>query len=235
MMKFIRNNKKDKNEKVDFNNPKDWFYDRYLARTVEANRYLMAFIVTSVLLALTLVTFLFLMPLKNTIMEPYVILVDNISGVTATLTAVKTADLQDHTPVVRYFLAKYVEAREGYSAATVNEYIERVQAFSTPDVFTAFQNSWNDPAHQEALKLLGTQGKTDIEILSVTFPLPDIAHIRFVRKDQQAGVVVQSSTWLATLKIEQMKEIDDTLVVANPLGIVVTHYQLIKEGNNALH
>jgi type IV secretory pathway component VirB8 len=213
----------------------DWFYDRYLAREVEAKRYLIISILLAVLLAVTVIGWVIILPLKRTVMEPYVVLVDNITGITASLTAAKANDLTEQAPVVRYFLAKYAQAREGYSAATIDAQIDLVRALSTPEVFLAYQAEWNDSMHKEQRASLGPQGEISTEILSVTFPLPNIAHVRYIVDEKRAGVTVAQSTWLATLKMDQVQEIDDSLAALNPLGLVIVNYETVRESNHALH
>ena len=167
-------------------------------------------------------------------MEPYVVLVDNSTGVTATLTAAKSSDLSEHTTVTRYFLSKYVQAREGYNALTTEKQIDLVQAFSSPEEFVTFQGEWGDIKRQEEREVLGLQGELSVEVLSVTFPLQDVAHVRYLLSERHAGNSVGKSMWLATLKLTQVAEVDNQLAVLNPLGLVITNYETIKEANHAL-
>lgn len=217
-----------------FNAAQDWFYDRYHARETEAKRYLVMSIVFATLLGICLVGLLILLPLKRTIMEPYVVLIDNVTGITATLTSSKASDFTEHTTVTRYFLSRYVKAREGYTAATIPQQINLVRAFSTPEAFVTFKNEWEDIKHQEERQALSSQGELNAEILSVTFPLPDIAHVRYMLTERRAGNSMRKSTWLATLKLAQVAEVDIQLAELNPLGLVITHYETTKESNHVL-
>lgn len=212
----------------------DWFYDRYLAREVEATRYLWLSVGLGVLLTLSLLGWIVMLPLKKTIMEPYVVLVDNIHGMTATLTAAKTADLTEQAPVVRYFLAKYVQARAGYHTATLEGQMDLIHALSTPDVFLTYQSEWNDPLQQAQRAALGAQGALSVKILSVTFPLPNVAHVRYMLEEKRNGIGVRQSTWLATLKVDQVQEVDDSLAALNPLGLVVVNYETVRESEHEL-
>ena len=223
-----------KNSEKPLSDSQGWFYDRYLAREVEARRYLLLCGLLGGLLALSIIVWIILLPLKRTLMEPYVVLIDDISGITATLTAAKTSDLAEHTPVQRYFLAKYVQAREGYNLATVEQQIDRVKAFSSPEAFATFQGEWENPQHQEERQKLGLQGEQLAEILSVTFPLPEIAHVRYTLTEKRSGNVMNSSTWLATLKLAQVEEVDNQLAILNPLGLVIINYETIRESNHVL-
>lgn len=211
-----------------------WFYDRYLAREVEAQRYLWLCGLLCVLLIISFIAWVILLPLKKTITEPYVVLIDDATGVTATLTAVKTNELAEHTPVLRYFLAKYVQAREAYHPATLAQQIDVVRAFSSPEVFVNFQGQWNETYPEEKRQTLNIQDDFSVEILSVTFPLTDIAHVRYILQTRHTGNVVNSSTWLATLKISQADEVDSRLAVLNPLGLVITNYETISELNHEI-
>ena len=190
----------------------DWFYDRYLAREVEAKRYYVLCYLLAALLGFSLIAWIVLLPFKRTIMEPYVVLIDDINGITATLTAAKSIDLSEHIPVMRYFLAKYVQAYESYNSGMSGTQFELIRAFSSPKTFMDFKNEWENDRTEIA-----------VEILSVTFPTIDVAHVRYIAQEQ---------TWLATLKLAQVTEVDDSLAVLNPLGIVVTDYKTIRESNH---
>lgn len=211
-----------------------WFYDRYLSREVEAQRYLYLSMLLGLLLSLSLIAWIILLPLKRTVTEPYIMLIDNIAGTTATLTAAKTEDVFAHSTVVRYFLAKYVQAREGYHTTTLEQQIDLVRAFSSPEAFMTFQREWEEPLRQEQRQALHTQDEVTAEILSVTFPLSDVAHVRYKLNIRRAGHLTQANTWLATLKISQAQEIDNQLAILNPLGLVVTHYTTVMESNYEL-
>ena len=190
----------------------DWFYDRYLAREVEAQRYYVLCYVLAGIIVLSLLTLIILLPLKRTVMEPYVVLIDDINGITSTLTAAKSLELSEHIPVMRYFLAKYVQAYESYNTVTATAQFDLVRAFSSPETFMEFKNAWGTEREERTT-----------EILSVTFPEIDVAHVRYILQEQ---------TWLATLKLAQVAEVDDSLAVLNPLGLVVTDYKTIRESSH---
>ena len=222
---------KAKNDAFDIKQ-QDWFYDRYTAVKIEAKRYFTLTITLSATLALTVIGWIIILPLKQTVTEPYVILVDNVSGITSTLTAAQAEDFKKHTPVVRYFLSKYTQAHDSYSIATAETQYGFVRAFSTPEVFSTFQTEWKDPKLKELMQTLGAQGEIAVEVVSVTFPQPDIAHVRYVQKIMKEGNTLKRSTWLATLKIDQLEEVDEAIAILNPLGLVITHYQRTRESEN---
>ncbi len=56
-----------------------------------------------------------LSPLKT--VEPFMVRVDNATGIVETVTALSAATGTYEEPVTKYFAARYVRAREGYTAA----------------------------------------------------------------------------------------------------------------------
>lgn len=201
---------------------KGWFYDRCLAKEVEARRYLILSLVLSGLLALSLIGWIIMLPFKTTVMEPYVVLVDDVTGITSTLTKVSSTNFKDHAPVVKYFLNRYVRAREGYYHGADLSQKNIIKAFTSPEEYKHYESELN-MNHEEN----NDKGRIKIDVFSVTFPFENIAHVRFTKQFEN----MNKSTWLATLQIDQMDEIDGNLAEINPLGLVVINYEAIKEGD----
>lgn len=210
----------------------DWFQDRYLSIKSEAKRYFLLTLVLAGLLGSTLIAWMILLPLKSTVMEPYVILVDNVSGITSTLTAASSEEFGKNSPVIRFFLTKYVQAHDSYSLATAETQYDMVRSFSSPTVFNAFKAEWGSEELKDLMNKLGPQGALGVDVVSVTFPEKNIAHVRYIQKISREGNVLTRSTWLATLKFDHLEEVDEVIASINPLGLVVTHYQRVRESEN---
>lgn len=200
----------------------DWYHDRYLVVAIEAKRYFILSILLGSLLMASFISWIITLPLKKTILEPYVIFIDNVTGVTSTLTRASMADYAQDAPVIKYFLARYVRVREGYNDSDLHIQKSIIKAFTSADTYKYFESELAIDREENR-----KNDRTNIDVLSVTFPFKNIAHVRYAKQTENG----LKSTWLATLEIDQMSEINESLAEINPLGLVVLNYETIKEGD----
>lgn len=207
----------------------DWFYDRYLSTQVEANRYLLLSIVLTTLLILSIITLFSLMPLKVKETQPFVLTIDNTTGVTTVLTPIK--DLQRSTlkEVTKYFLSQYLQIRESYHFEQLNEHAAFISAFSTKEGYQHYIKKLDVNDLNSIVNRLGKQDVMDARILSVTFPYENMASIRFAI--EKNGTIAGQHIWLATVKFQYADDIPLTMEQReiNPIGLFVTDYQLTQE------
>lgn len=181
-----------------------------------------------------------LAPLKT--VEPYLIRVDSSTGIAETLTK---NDLQntkwsesEHEAIDRYFLTKYVRAREGYNyALRVQQYLD-VSVMSSAAIAAAYQQYANRDNPNSPLNLLGRNKIAEVRIKSISWPQSDdpqskVAYVRFLRQVStidSTGQHFQPEHLLATINYRYINaEIDNEARQSNPLGFLVTAYQVTSE------
>lgn len=208
-----------------FAEAKRWDQDR-LASALKSRRLAWGVAATAGVLAIAgVVAVAGLTPLKR--VEPFVIRVDQATGAVDLARGLTEASgpVRYEEAVSKYFLARYVRAREGYLDAAAEENFRQVSILSAP----AEQRRWADlfrgtnPTSPQ--NLYGPQAEATVSILSIGFINPEVANVRFrrtVRRAQQT----EESDWIATIAFAwtraPMTEADR---LRNPLGFQVVTYR----------
>jgi type IV secretion system protein virB8 len=178
-----------------------------------------------------------LTPLKT--VEPYLIRVDSSTGIAETLSK---NDLQnakwsqsEQTALDRYFLAKYVIAREGYNYPLRNLKYKEVAVMSTEAVTQTYVDHVVTTNPDSPINKLGKNNIIDIKIKSISFPdtgKDTVAYVRFTRQVKNLNSSEEAATehLLATINYRYLKaEISNEARQINPLGFTVSAYQLTEE------
>lgn len=190
--------------------------------------------IVSILLAGALIAVL---PLKEKV--PYVIKVDNNTGLTdiveiADAKSIPTGELMD-----KYWLANFIRSREGYDWQTVNSEFRKVRELSVPKVFEAYAEQFK--GNQNLDKQMGPAYSYKTEISSVQLePSNDetgVARVRFIKKklNNQNNEVERESYWTATISYQyfpQLKMSEDRRM-DNPFGFKVLTYRKDQEFSRA--
>jgi len=206
---------------------KNWYKDRY--QYVLVQRKLLA-LITLASLACTLVTVLTisqLTPLKT--IEPYVIQVDQKSGITQTVDPLTVRELTANEAVNNYFIVQYIRARETYSLTDLAKNYNLVRLMSdTVKVYPQFVASAdpNNPASNSA-RLTGG-GERTVKFKSITYLNPQLAQVRLL-VEERSGTASTSSLQhkIALVAFQYVKMtlgIEERYL--NPLGFRVTDYRL---------
>lgn len=158
-------NKKDAPE----TDKKNWYKDRYEFVTVQRN-----FLAVITLLALVLaVTATFsisqLSPLKS--VEPFVIQVDQKSGMTQVVEPLKAHELIANEAVNQYFIVQYCRARESFISTDRNTYnYNLVRVLSERPIFAMYQQEVSPGNAESPYQRLATiGGSREIRIQSIKY------------------------------------------------------------------
>ena len=183
-----------------------------------------------VITAISVAAVAMLTPLKS--VQPFVIRVDNNTGLTDTVSVMKQRQDSYDEIVDKYFLKQYVQYREGYDWETIQTTFDATKLMSTPAVaseFAALYNSENAPH-----KVLKNSRKVIVKVQSVAF-LGELAQVRFTKQaiavggttnDQQSPPMKMIATVAWEYQGGKMSE-QDRLV--NPLGFKVKSYRVDRE------
>ncbi|MDA5621720.1 hypothetical protein BKG91_06085 [Rodentibacter caecimuris] len=201
----------------------------YLLEKSNKRAWLVTWIMSAITFLLCLSVF-FLFPLKT--VEPYVIRVDS-AGVPDIVTALNEETLETDEAIDKYFVARYVRAREGYIYETNKQDYALVQLMSDETVKVGYDDELDLPNSKD--KELTNQGKLVPEIISVVLGESEknkTATIRFrAVKTMFTHNTKSAETFVITLSYEYHPEIDmlEGYRIDNPLGFVVTSYRKDKE------
>lgn len=228
-MKSKEPNKKDKQSLDEyFNQANSWEADRYKEAKKSAKRACIIAYFSFALTAVSVLAVALLTPLKT--VEPFVIRVDNSTGIVDIVTALKEGKETYDEAVNKYFIAKYITNRESYDYQTRNFNYRVVGLMSSPEQATLY-GEWFDPRKNPdaPLKIFGEYGSCAITIKNISFIEKQVALVRFT-KTVSRGPEKVTSHWIATTSFRfstaQMKA-DDRLI--NPLGFQCIDYRLDPE------
>lgn len=182
--------------------------------------------------ALSIVGIAMLLPLKETL--PYVVRVDNATGAVDLVTSIRGEDVSFDEVQDRYWITRYVRAREGYDWSLIaNDYMA-TKEFSEEAAFAPYEKLYSSPNSPE--KIHGSEESVRVNIVSVTLNQEhQTATVRFnktvvVRK---TGEVLRSSNWIATLRYSYAPKTLKTTEMRdiNPFGFTVEQYQIAPEAD----
>jgi len=179
--------------------------------------------------ALEAVAIVSIMPLKET--EPYVIRVDSVTGVPDIVTAMEDTKITGDEALDKYFLAKYVRARETYDWYTLQSDYDAVGLLSSPDVARDYSALFDG---EDALdKRYGSRVRATVEILSVVPTSKNTGAIRFLKRTKRVGATGDGDVtkWVATVAYEyrDASRITESVRMVNPFGFQVTSWRVDPE------
>lgn len=212
-------------EKKDSSDNKNWYKDRY--QYVLVQRKILV-LITSLSLVASLVTVLVisqLTPLKT--VEPFVIQVDQKSGITQTVNPISASELTADEAVNNYFIAQYIRARENYNSNDLFRNYNLVRLMSDgSSVYPNFLATANPNNPNSNTARLGTGGIRTVKFKSITYLQPRQIQARVLveeRFDQtlaQQNLIILLSFDYTTMTLTQEERF------LNPLGFRVTQYSI---------
>ncbi|ASK27168.1 VirB8 family type IV secretion system protein [Neisseria chenwenguii] len=171
-----------------------------------------------------------LTPLKET--RPYVVKVDNNTGLTEIVTVMKTQEQSYGEVIDKHFLNKYIQYRESYDWVTIQDSYDATMLMSSPEVQAAYAQIYNDNP-QAPHKILKNQYKVVAKVKAITF-IGKTAQIRFEKRmipvtgDLNQEIPVQNM--IATVGYEYVSQpMSEEARRINPLGFQVKSYRVDPE------
>ncbi len=170
-----------------------------------------------------------MLPLKETV--PYVIRVDNTTGVPDIVTTLTDKKISSDDVMNKYWLAQYVRTRETYDWYSLQKDYTMVGLLSSKSVGEEYAQLFNG---QHALdKQFKNDVRSTVEIISVVPNEKNTGTVRFIKTSKrvdQPGPGI-STKWVATVAYEfqaatDMKESERLI---NPFGFQVLTYRVDPE------
>jgi type IV secretion system protein VirB8 len=146
------------------------------------------------------------------------------------VTTLKETSATYDEAINKYFIAKYIIARESYSPSTRNYLYRLVGLMSSADQTLKYGEWYSGRSGQSPLQVYGDTASAAVEIKNISFVDKQIALIRFSK------IVTRSTErhvthWVATMSFEFLRaakmSADDQLL--NPLGFQCVEYRLDPE------
>jgi len=170
-----------------------------------------------------------LMPLKH--VEPFVIRVDNTTGVTDVV-PVYAGKSEIAETVTRYLLTHYVTVCERFNFATAESDYEECGAFHNTQRNQAWYAAWNpsnpaSPLNQYKDGTLVRAQVTSVSFFTRTNGVRDLAQVRYLKAKRLAGGNDEQVThWIATVQYVYGDPSSDPKTRRwNPLGLKITDFK----------
>ncbi len=172
----------------------------------------------------TVVAFCFLLPLKT--VEPFVVRVDNSTGVVDVVNTLKDSKNNYEEVVNKYWLNQYLRYRVGYSRQLADEYYYNVGIMSSGAEQLKYYEEFKPANPESPLNVYGDTAKVYLQTKSISFIKPNVGLVRYVKFIERGGDRPQITHWAATITFKYsgapMKEKDRLI---NPLGFQEIEYR----------
>lgn len=201
----------------------------YLVEQSNKRAWLIAFV--SVFIAIiSLLAVLLLTPLKT--VEPYVIRVDNITGMVDIITTIDKEQISENEALDKYFISSYVKAREGYFYEMLNNDYKYVQLLSSEDVANSYRTIYQGENAKDAK--LKNNYQIEVEILSIVLNESNGVKTSTIRANLKTKNKSQGGenkqTIVITLAYDYfLGELKEESRILNPLGFKVLTYRIDEE------
>ena len=216
--------------KNDFNSAMDYEASfRYLIDKSNKRAWLIAFV--SIFIAIiSIVAVVLLTPLKT--IEPYVIRVDNTTGMVDILTMLDEKEISSNEALDKYFISQYVKAREGYYYELLNQDYLLTQLMSSEKVANEYR-AWYEGENARD-QILKNYNEVNVQILSIVLGNSNGVKTSTIR----AKIITKNlntrglseSTKVITLSYDYiLAKASEENRILNPLGFKVTNYRIDEE------
>lgn len=215
-------------------------FDTNLALDYEASfRYLIeksnqrAWIITFISIFITILSIIavvLLTPLKT--IEPYVIRVDNTTGMVDILTILDEKEITKNEALDKYFISTYVKAREGYYYELLNQDYLLTQLMSSEKVANEYR-SWYEGENARD-QILKNSNEVSVQILSIVLGESNGVKTSTIR----AMIITKNLNTKATSQATKVITLSYDYLLAraseenrmlNPLGFKVLTYRVDEE------
>ncbi|EAH6015464.1 type IV secretion system protein [Campylobacter coli] len=202
---------------------------RYLIEKSNKRAWLIAFI--SIFIAIiSIIAVVLLTPLKT--IEPYVIRVDNTTGMVDILTMLDEKEIKANEALDKYFISTYVKAREGYYYELLNQDYLLTQLMSSEKVANEYR-AWYEGENARD-QILKNSNEVNVQILSIVLGNSNGVKTSTIR----AKIITKNlntrglseSTKVITLSYDYiLAKASEENRILNPLGFKVTNYRIDEE------
>ena len=218
------NKSKTKGNEGYYQEAKTWDNNKTKAQNKSERRAWIFFSVAMGVIVVQQISFTALLPLKT--IETVVVRVDNAAGTVDVVNKLANGETNYDEAINKFFLAKYILYREGYSRELFEEFYNAVGLMSDTQEQQKYYAAIDPKNPRSPVNVYGTFAKARISIKSISFLKPDIASIRYMRTVERGMDSSNRTHWVATVNFKYvgkpMKESDRLI---NPLGFQEVDYR----------
>jgi type IV secretory pathway component VirB8 len=171
-----------------------------------------------------------MLPLKEN--TPYLIRVDNATGIPDIITALDTTDVAFDEVMDTYWLAQFVKARETYDWYTIQKDYDTVGLLASPGVGAEYATLFE--GKDDIQKIYGRQFRVTVDVVSVVPNGRGVGTVRFtktVKRTDDVNSAGDVTRWVATIGYEYRNpsRLRASSRLVNPFGFQVRSYRVDPE------
>jgi type IV secretion system protein VirB8 len=203
---------------------KNWYKDRYQYVLVQRKLLTVITVMSLICTLATVIVISQLTPLKT--IEPFVIQVDQKSGITQTVDPLTVKELTANEAVNNYFIVQYIRARETYSTTDIARNYNLVRIMSeSKKVYSQFVSEADPNNPRSNAARLGNIGERTVKFKSITYLNPQLAQVRLLIEERGSVMLAQHKIALVAFEYVKLSlTIEERYL--NPLGFRVTDYRV---------
>ena len=217
---------KKENQKDFYQQTADWAYDMYQSQTLWLRRVLLILMMVMGMLMLSLLSNLYLFPLKEKV--PYLYAFDHATGEITKIGALEATPLSSNWALSRFFLIRYVINAESYDADNMEHPYQLVWAQSANRVKTQYEEKMGSDNPSSPYKQYGKDKYVTVRVTSVNRLNENTVDVKFEKTLHDRSSHTEQSIQKEAI-IKWTYETADTsqkMLDRDPLGFKVTYYQV---------
>lgn len=200
---------------------KSWYSNRYQIVVVQRNILLLFTLISMFSVAIAVIFVKTIMSSKS--LEPYVIEVEQKTGVATVVTQLTSQNFTGDEVVKRYFVNEFIQSAVAYDPRTYRKDAEKVRLFSIATVYSNFRSRINP-------KELGTDSTIEVRVKSIQFTESNNAQVRILQQLKNSNGTTNKD-YLIDLTFyfapETNLNMEERLI--NPLGFQVSKIRITEE------
>jgi type IV secretion system protein VirB8 len=207
---------------------KNWYSERYESVRIQRNFLILITMISIVTIAISVLVIRYIKSTRS--IEPFVIEIEQKTGVPTVIEPVSVQAYSANDAIRKYFVMKYIRAREEYSFNSYDyNYNTVVRVLSSENVYYGdYRPKFSIKNPMSPYNLYGQNTYRSVNLKSIIFQSPTTAQVRI--KLEVKGTTIQSIDKICYVEFKfdnlQMSE-EERLI--NPLGFKVTLYRIEDE------
>ena len=202
---------------------KTWFEERYEIALIQRN--IMVIIAVLCLIAVSIAVIGITKISLSKEFDPFVIQIDDNTGVARVVNPISLDTLNGKEELSKYFIKKYLIARETYNSVDFDEYAKKqVRLFSAPQIYSMYLNYIRNKDHDPTI-LYGQKNSTSLTVKS--WSKLDEGHyiVRFSLNENAGAMKVYNKIAVLEYAYDAMTLTDADRDI-NPIGFQITAYRV---------
>lgn len=170
---------------------------------------------------------LLLLPLKR--VEPFLVRVDNATGIVNTVVSLKNAKRDYSEETTRYFIKKYINLRENYARNDIERSFRQMAVMTHEPLRAPLKKAYAFATPGSMYQQFGEKGTREITIKSTSRLGTNVFQVRFFATEAMSGIE-KIVHYVSTIEYEyQDTPRTEAARAVTPLGFTVTAYRRVQE------